>query len=517
MTPTHRADTSGTPSSAPTPSAAEPSTAPDPATVPVVPVDDNGGWCWFQDERALVAPASGRLLIGSVASQAGADGDRRGGDVDLQVVDLDAIAQGTGEDLSAALAARTITLHEGLESDDHDNPALWHRADGRWLAVYSRHKGDERTRFRISEPGDPTRWGEEDAFRWTPLFGADEEAAPFTPGRGVTYQNLHQLDGVLYCFVRAINDDPCYLVSHDDGSSWEFGGRLLTRPKIGYVNGYARYASGKQHGTDDRIDVIITEYHPRDYNTSIWHGYLAGGALHRADGTVVGPLGRGLEDETPRAEDLTPVFTAGSTWGGSVMTHAWTTDLRRGADGALVALFTARADDTIGTETSGHEVDPIDHRFFHGVLRPGESQWQVRQLAVAGPQLMPHEEDYTGLGAIDPDDLDTIYLSTPVDPRDGTPWTRHEIVRGHTADGGATWEWTPLTKDSAVDNFRPIAVPGDPSRQVLTWYRGSMDSSQNYRAEVVVRAAARQRRAINWPTYNSGITTSLDRDDIYPD
>ncbi|WP_422115853.1 sugar phosphate isomerase/epimerase family protein [Brachybacterium sp. UNK5269] len=452
-------------------------------------VNANGGWCWFQDERALVDPTSGRLLLGSVASTAGADGGRRGGDVDLTIVDLERLGAGATDGIDPA--ARTLTLHERLESDDHDNPALWRRADGRWLAVYSRHKSDDLTRWRLSEVDDPTRWGPEQAFDWTDRFDSPEQARELGAGRGVTYQNLHQLDGVLYCFVRAINDDPCYLVSHDDGASWQFGGRLLTREKVGYVNGYARYASGARFGTDDRIDLIITEHHPRDFGTSIWHGYLAAGHLHRADGTSVGQLGRDLEQPTPRAEDLTQVLASGSVIDDAVLTHAWTTDLRRFADGTLVALMTARADDTHGTGADGAPAGPIDHRFLRAVLPPGEGTWQVRELAAAGPQLLPHEEDYTGLATIDPEDPDALFLSTVVDPRDAAALAHHEIFHGRTRDGGESWEWVAVTENSSVDNVRPIAVPGDPSRSVLTWYRGTMTSSQAYDAEVVVRVRAR--------------------------
>lgn len=461
--------------------------SPAPTTARTALISHNGGWCWFQDERALVDAATGTLLLGAVASTGGADGERRGGDVNLHVVDLDRL----GEPGSA----RTVVLHEGLESDDHDNPALWRRADGRWVAVYSRHKSDDLTRWRVSETADPTVWGEERALDWTTLFESPEQMRTLGGGRGVTYQNVHRLDGVLHCFVRAINDDPCYLVSHDDGETWEFGGRLLTRAKVGYVNGYARYASGTHLGAEDRIDLVITEHHPRDYATSIWHGYLAGGRLHRADGTAVGELGRGLAQTAPRAEDLTCVLASGSTWGGATMTHAWTTDLRRFADGTLVALMTARADDTLGTDTSRRETAPIDHRFLWAVLRSGESEWQVRHLAHAGPQLLAHEEDYTGLGTIDPSDPDSLWISTVVDPRDGTALSVHEIFHGRTRDAGSSWTWTPVTEHSTVSNFRPIAVPGDPEREVLAWYRGEMRSSQNYDAEVLVRVDARRPRA----------------------
>src|SRR5699024_4765610 len=121
-----------------------------------------------------------------------------GGDVDLHLVDLDRLGEG-GSPPGVDPAARTITLHPGLESDDHDNPALWHRADGRWLAVYSRHKSDDLTRWRISEVDDPTRWGPEEVFDWRGLFDSPEQARAAGGDRGVTYQNLHQLDGVLHC------------------------------------------------------------------------------------------------------------------------------------------------------------------------------------------------------------------------------------------------------------------------------------------------------------------------------
>jgi hypothetical protein len=141
-------------------------------------LNSNGAWCWFQDERALVDPERQLLVVGSIASGGGTDGAAREGDLDLNVVDLSA-----GD-------VQVVTLHEGFEADDHDVPALWRRPDGRWLAVYARHKTDDNTYWRISEVDDPTRWGEERVFDWSELTG----------GRHVTYSNLHEIDGRLFCF-----------------------------------------------------------------------------------------------------------------------------------------------------------------------------------------------------------------------------------------------------------------------------------------------------------------------------
>ncbi|MGC0271997.1 BNR-4 repeat-containing protein [Pseudactinotalea sp. Z1739] len=414
----------------------------------------NGAWCWYQDERALVDPESNVLVVGSVAAPEGEDGATRAGNVELTVTDL-----GTGESTIAV-------LHENLEADDHNVPGLWRRRDGRWLAVYAKHKSDNYTRWRISEPGDPTTWGPEQVFDWTELTG----------GRGVTYSNLHELDGRLYCFARAINDDACALVSDDEGDTWTFAGKLFDRPKVGYVNGYCRYA-----GTD-RIDVLTTDHHPRDYNNSIYHGYLSAGALHASDGTVVDP--HALSGQAPDQAELTTVFAAGSVWDGERMTRGWTTDIRR-IEGTVVATFTARANDE--PENSNF----ADHRFFYGRTND-DGTWGVYQVAKAGRALFPREEDYTGLIAIDPYDADSVYASTHIDPRDGSELAHHEIFHGRTADGGATWAWTPVTRDSPVDNLRPIVAPGDPGTLVLLWFRGEMTTSQHYACEIAAHVLPRR-------------------------
>ena len=80
-------------------------------------INDNGAWCWFQDERAVVDPDSQTLVVGSIAAPEGPDGDGRAGNVELTVVDL------------RSGASEVVVLHEKFEADDHDVPALWRRAD----------------------------------------------------------------------------------------------------------------------------------------------------------------------------------------------------------------------------------------------------------------------------------------------------------------------------------------------------------------------------------------------------
>lgn len=428
-------------------------------------INDNGAWCWFQDERAIVDPETQTLVVGSIAVAEGPGGEGRAGNVELTVVDL------------RSRTAQVVVLHEAFEADDHDVPALWRRADGRWLAVYTKHKTDDLLRWRISEPGDPTRWGREQVFDWT----------SYTGGRGVTYANLHALDGRLYCFSRAVNDDPCALVSDDNGDTWAYAGKIFTRPKIGYVNGYTRYA-----GSGERIDLITTDHHPRDYDNSIYHGFFAGGALHRSDGSLVHEHLFDPATDAPSQVELTTVLAAGEELDGVTLTHAWTSDIRRSANGTIAATLTARGDDDpAGPDEEFARLRPVlDHRFVYARKEP-DGGWSRHPLGKAGAGLLPHEQDYTGLATIDPYDLDSVYVSTPFDPRSGKETAYHEIYAGRTTDGGATWAWTPVTENSDVDNLRPIIAPGDPDRVVLLWFRGEMTASQHYRCEIVLRDTPR--------------------------
>jgi hypothetical protein len=418
--------------------------------------NDNGAWCWYQDERALVDQNAGTLLVASVAAAEGTDGKDRGGDVDLVKYDLN---RGT---------ASRVVLHHNFSQDDHNVPALLVRPDGRYLAMYTRHNLDNFSYWRIStNPHDASQWQPEKMFDWTENLNA----VPYHAH--VTYSNLFYLSAEkrLYDFSRAVNDDPTILTSDDQGETWTFGARLLVEPKLGYVNGYTKYAS---NGVD-RIDFITTEHHPRDFNNSIYHGFIQGGKLHKSDGTVV-------DDDIfkspghPQTE-LTKIFAANSVFDGETMTHAWTMDLHLDGDGRPVALISTRANDQ--PENTNFK----DHRFFY--VRFDGHEWQVHPLAKAGACLWPAEQDYTGLAALDPSDVNVVYVSTTIDPRNGAALAVHEIFKGVTADGGQTWNWTPITQDSTVDNLRPAVPVWDSDHTALLWFRGTMSRSQHYDSAMV--------------------------------
>jgi hypothetical protein len=407
------------------------------------------------DERVVVDTASGKIIASSVADASGIDGASRDGDIDVVSYEL-----GSGK-------RQHFVLHDRLQADDHNAAALLVRPDGHYLAVYTKHNSEKLSYVRVSaHPHDASNWRPERVFDWSTTPASDFN---------VTYSNLFylQAEARIYNFARANNRSTNVLVSDDQGDSWNYGGKLFATPvNVGYVNGYVKYAS---NGVD-RIDFIVTEHHPRDFNNSIYHGYIQRGKLYRSDGTLVDH--NIFDNAAPNQTELTSVFAADPENGQQVYTRAWTIDLHVDRAGNPYAIFSTRAND-IPVNTAGYN----DHRFWYA--RHDGQQWQVHQLAKAGARLYASEQDYTGLAALHPHDPNTVYVSTPIDPRDGKALHVHEIFKGTTTDGGTSWIWSPITFNSRMDNLRPIVPVWDDDHTALVWMRGTYRSMHDYDLDIV--------------------------------
>lgn len=406
--------------------------------------NNNGAWSWFEDERAIIDVAAGKLIVSSVANASGTGGAARNGDVEVVSHDL----------ASGSLAQ--FTLSDNLQADDHNSAALWRRPDGRYLALYAKHGSDQLTRYRIStNPGDATSWSAEQTF---------------SNGAGATYSNLHYLPndangaGRLYNFVRSVGFDPNILVSDDLGSTWSYGGRLLEEGGSG-DRPYLRYYS-----KGNRIHLIATERHPRDYDNGIYHASIENGKLYGSNGAM---LDNNLFDAAAVSPaDLTPIFIPGTQFNGVTMRRAWTIDVAIDDAGLPYALFQARANDS-----------NLDHRFFYA--RFDGSAWSVNEIAKAGGYLYAAEDDYTGLAALDPHDPNRLFISTRIDPRTDVVMPHYEIFEGTTTSAGVDWNWKPITFDSTVDNLRPIVPAWDDEHTALLWNRGNYSTYTNYDLDIV--------------------------------
>ncbi len=417
----------------------------------LIQLNDDGAWCWFQDERALIH--QGKLIVGSVAC--GTKDETRRGDIDLTILDLN------------SKKVERVELHDQLQPDDHNVAGLLARPDGRLLAVYSKHGPENKFYYRISQADSLTNWGTVNEF------------APSKKSR-ITYSNLHLLknerggEGRVYNFFRGLNgsNKPSYAFSDDLGQSWTTGNIAIEFPSSFKHRPYVKYASNGK----DTIHLLYTDAHPRNFNNNIYHIYYRNGFLHRSDGSKIASLKEGLK--IPGEGTL--IFRGDSN------NIGWTSDLHLSDDGRPYAVCTVRKNST------GQSPEQFGNDLRYRYAWWDGQNWHDQEIAHAGSRLYEREFDYTGNICLDPDDLNQVYISTDANPVTGkaliskTDGKRHyEIFHGTTGDKGKTFQWEAITRDSSADNLRPIMPKWNDKQSMLLWYRGTYRTFVDYDTEVV--------------------------------
>ncbi|MEJ2628911.1 MAG: hypothetical protein P8078_10185, partial [bacterium] len=276
----------------------------------LIQFNDNGAWCWYQDERAIVDTVRGKLILGSDASGSGTGGYSRNGNI-----------EGTIYDLATGSRERTIFWTTGC--DDHNVPAFLIRPDGKYITMYAEHYDRYNSHYRIY---DGNNWGAEQLFDWMTIPGGTDYT--------IAYSNLYYLsdEGYMYNFARANHRCPNFIYSTDMGDTWLFGGQLSTNNTQSYNKGYYKYWS---NGVD-RIDFILTEEHPRDGLTSMYHGYIQDGKTYDTYGTVVDNNTFDASN-IPTFLDFTLIFADNTMIDGNAMRKIWNADLMRYEDGTIAA------------------------------------------------------------------------------------------------------------------------------------------------------------------------------------
>ncbi|MGH8791093.1 MAG: BNR-4 repeat-containing protein [Stackebrandtia sp.] len=391
-------------------------------TAASAPIAESGAWCWFGDPRAI--HVDGRTYVSYIT---------RAGEIACSVYD------------HADGQLSTSVLQTGFQIDDHNNPSIVRRPDGHLVVFWTEHgHNDAPIYYRRSVAPD-------DASDWEPR----KEMRQNTSGRyGWTYPNLAQLSeepNKLYMFFRAANWDAAF-TSTSGADVWAPAQSLVTNP------GERPYLKQHSNGVG-RIHFAFTEGHPRNVHTSVYYMCYdaADQNLHRADGSVIGPLG------TPvRAEEADVVYDADGA------PKAWVWDVAEDADGNPVVVYANFPSDS-------------DHRYRYARWNSGG--WQDVEMTSAGDRIPsdPSEPLYSGGLSLDHADPSTVVLSRQ---HDGG---FHRIERWRTPDGGQTWTSEVITPEPTELNARPViphGLTGGGAMSVL-WMAGSYTHYTDYETRIM--------------------------------
>ena len=405
-------------------------------------LDIDGAWCWFADPRALYHKGEKEQTYFSWVTGTG----------DIVIATYN---HQTGE-------YKKNTLSERLQVDDHANPSIFIRKDGKIILFYSKHF-DTVMRYRISTNAeDITSFGTEKTF-----------------GYNVTYPYPFQVGDDIVVFYRGDTDwHPIMAVSHDNGETFE------TQTKFIVGGGQRPYTRYSQDPTG-AIHVAFTTGHPRNEpNNKIYYACFKDGKFYKANGSLIKDYNNGVNPLNIDANDAETVYNASGGKG-------WIWDITVDSLNKPVMVFAAFPLDT-------------DHRYHYA--RWTGTEWYQKQLTNAGkwfPQtpagVTEPEPNYSGGISLDYDDPSQVYLSKQVK---GV----FEILKFSTPDGGVTWDSTAITWNTPphLVNVRPI-VPRNhkPGFFDVLWMRGTYTFYTNYHTSIVFQM--------------DSLKTSFDRIELNPE
>jgi hypothetical protein len=389
---------------------------------------DDGVWTWYSDPRAVYHEGTYNRLFVALTKFAGTL-------VEVAQYDYD-----TGE------WARKTLAHNVTEIDDHNNPAIYVRQDGKLLVSYTQHPGNylQIAKSPSAESVDGT-WTANNSFDPAGYSGAYDV---------YTYSNFHRLSaegtsGRLYLFYRVSGVSTTkgwwgYVTSDDDGDTWGSQTKLLEMDdESGTYTPYPRFVS---NGTD-RIDMVWSRKHPNQGCQQILHCYLSGGTWHDTDGTSLSLPSNGFLLGDLGSTSIVLDTSAGSD-------TCWTVHADYDSSGypmALIARFVGDSSD------AGNYV----------LATWSGSAWSTETITAAGDSLIDTatygEQYYIGGGALVPGDETQVYLSV----QSGTDEHQIQLWEKDGSWAKASDLTTPSTHGPHA-NFRPVRV----SNGDLLWAHG---------------------------------------------
>jgi len=376
-----------------------------------------GAWSWFSDPRAIrYVGTHDKTYWGWVATN---------GDIKISSYD------------HKTKEVAVFTLKAALGVDDHENPAILIRNDGKLVVFYTRH-GLTPIYYRISTNA-------EDISAWA----VEKNISPVAPE--LTYLCPIQLSAEgnkIYLFFRGGNLNKwSYVTSIDGGENFSAATTLID---IGVDTNYHQYLKIESNN----VDKIYFAHsgHPMNETTSVYFFYYHNGSYYKADDTLIAgglPLDRA---------DMSLVYDA------SADDDAWIWDIAVSGSTYYIVFATFPL-------TTDHR---YDYARWTGVA------WDINQITPAGGFLYVAQPYYSGGISLDHETPNVVYLSRVISGE----W---EIQKWSTPDGGSSWDApVNITSGSSKKNIRPVVIRNHALDVMAFWMWGDYFSYINYDTTILV-------------------------------
>jgi hypothetical protein len=320
-------------------------------------------------------------------------------------------------------------IYRDLGVDDHNNPSLVFRPDGRIMVFFSPHSGrylpppshrPSKMRYRVTRYPYSIRAIEPVRHVLTNAPG----------GLGFTYPNPIQQRGKLWLFWRGGGWNPTFSYTRN-GRTW-VPARELVRSRDP-ERPYAKYVGDGNR----RIHGIFTEGHANHFTNSLYYLRYENSALFAAGGRRLGTL-RSVPLPISRLDQVYRYTEAGGS--------AWPHDIALTAAGRPRVVYTRR----VGNR------DTFYYAYHNG------TRWVSRKIVAAGPGF----PSFTSGGAtLDHEDPRVVYLSRRIG-------AFHQVEAWFTPDDGRTWRSRQLTADPTGYCIRPVTPRGLSGANLLLYVRG---------------------------------------------
>ena len=360
----------------------------------------DGSWCWFTDPRAVSFKGKlDRTYIGWVSSK---------GDIVIAAYD----------NLTGKIEQKL--LQKEFQKDDHDNPSILIKPDGKILVFYSQHGG----KMYVISSKNP-----EDILSW------EAPLELLQCGENVCYSNPVQLlseNNRIYLFFRGSDWQPGFSFSDDGGKVWSDAKVFI---KTNKTDGSQRpYLKVSSDGVK-RIDIAFTDGHPRNEpENSVYHMYYQNGDLYQTNATKICGI-----SELPIA-----ISKVNKVYDGTITKiRSWIWDIAIDGKNRPVIAYTQFPQEE-------------DHRYHYAIWNG--KKWLDTELTKAGkwfPQTPDSKEEnephYSAGIVLDHNDPSIVYLSKPIN-------SIFEIEKWTTSDQGKKWKTSAITQNSIKNNVRPFVV-----------------------------------------------------------